>query len=489
MTRNKNYSTKSNLISTTDPKGHIKSANKDFCDISGFDFDDIKNKPHNIVRHKDMPKQAFNQLWKYLNHGNSWMGLIKNNCKGGSEHYWVSAFVTPIKDNNGKTIEYQSVRTKPTNEQIKRAESLYSKLNLNKNIFLFRFEWHFLSIFLWFGIFIFSMFSTIHSISSIDIGLCLLSTIGIGTSIAQRKRFKTLKRAADNIYKNNLMEKIYTGYLDDYSQIEQALNMKNSEVRAVSARSFESVSSINKAAKKDVVELMEINKNLTNQHLNTETMASAIEELTHSLSDVSNEVSKVSELAGNALILSKNGIQKIVETESNIVNLNNELKIAEKIITNLAENSVGMIKILDVIIGISEQINLLALNAAIEAARAGDAGRGFAVVADEVRKLALKTKQSTNEINLMIDSLNISSNKAVEIISSGASLSKLCLISSNDTTKALDGITKAIQDVSSRALEISGFVAEQVLVTNELSLNILRLEIIQIDLCNVQIIW
>ncbi|PSX15917.1 PAS domain-containing methyl-accepting chemotaxis protein [Photobacterium kishitanii] len=472
MTKNKEYSSKSNLISTTDTQSYIISANKDFCDVAKFSLDELKGQPHNLVRHEDMPKQVFKQLWEYLHNGKSWMGLVKNNCKGGDEHYWVSAFVTPIQDQDGKTIEYQSVRMQPNDEQLKRAELLYAKLKKNKKISLFRLQWHVVSVFLWSLMFLLSMVAAIYSMSFIEGMGCLLSAIGIGTAIAQRKRFGALRKASRDIYQNELMEKVYSGHLDDYSQVEQALQMKNSEVRAISARSFESVSAINIEAKKDAAELMAVNQDLSNQHLNTETMAAAIEELTHSLSDVSSGASKVSELSSDALVLSQDGMRKISETEENIISLNNELKDAEKIIIDLARNSEDMTKILDVIIGISEQINLLALNAAIEAARAGEAGRGFAVVADEVRGLALKTKQSTHEINLMINNLTQSSNKAVEIVSSGGSLSELCLASSKDTTHALEGITKAIQDVSSRALEISGFVSEQVLVTNEVSLNI-----------------
>lgn len=128
---NTDYPESANLISTTNPSSHITYANQQFCDIAGYSQDELIGHPHNMVRHREMPKAAFKQMWSYLKEGKSWMGLVKNQCKG-EKHYWVSAFVTPIKGEDGATIEYQSVRTKPTPEQIERATSLYKGLVAGK---------------------------------------------------------------------------------------------------------------------------------------------------------------------------------------------------------------------------------------------------------------------------------------------------------------------------------------------------------------------
>jgi methyl-accepting chemotaxis protein len=252
--------------------------------------------------------------------------------------------------------------------------------------------------------------------------------------------------------------------------------MKNSEVRAISARSFELASEINEAAKNDVKELSKMNENLLAQHLDTESISAAIEELTCSLSDVSNGSSKVSDLSTQAQELSQKGMTKVLDTGKYIESLNDELTKAESIISKLALSSGEMKTILEVITSISEQINLLALNAAIEAARAGESGRGFAVVADEVRRLASKTKQSTDEINVMIMGLNEASNQAVESVSTGVKLSEICRSSSLETKEALCNITHSIQAVSERALEISTLVSEQVLVTGEVSCNVVNIK-------------
>jgi methyl-accepting chemotaxis protein len=97
-------------LSTTDPSSRITYANEAFCDVSGFSTTEMYGQPNNLERHNDMPKAAFANMWDTIQGGNSWMGPVKNKSKDG-RFYWVNAFVTPIKNEQGKIIEYQSVRT------------------------------------------------------------------------------------------------------------------------------------------------------------------------------------------------------------------------------------------------------------------------------------------------------------------------------------------------------------------------------------------
>lgn len=121
------FSEEDSLISTTTAESHITYYNDDFSRVAGYEKGELLDKPHNIIRHEDMPKAAFGQLWEYIQSGKSWMGIVKNKCKG-SGYYWVSAFVTPIIGEDGKVKEYQSVRTQPSDEQISRAAKLYKRL-------------------------------------------------------------------------------------------------------------------------------------------------------------------------------------------------------------------------------------------------------------------------------------------------------------------------------------------------------------------------
>ena len=108
------------IVSRTDLKGRITYANPVFLRTSGYDIDELLGKAHNIVRHPDMPPEAYADLWADLQAGRPWSGLVKNRCKNG-DFYWVRANVTPIRQ-NGQVCGYMSVRTKPSREEIAAAE-------------------------------------------------------------------------------------------------------------------------------------------------------------------------------------------------------------------------------------------------------------------------------------------------------------------------------------------------------------------------------
>ena len=113
------------LLSTTDTTARITYANDAFISISGFTLDELIGEPHNIVRHPDMPPQAFEDMWRSLKSGQTWTALVKNRCKNG-DHYWVLANASPMV-RNGRLTGYISVRTKPTATEIVSAGALYRR--------------------------------------------------------------------------------------------------------------------------------------------------------------------------------------------------------------------------------------------------------------------------------------------------------------------------------------------------------------------------
>jgi len=119
------------LVSKTDLKGALTYVNDAFLDISGFSRDELIGKNHNVVRHPDMPPQAFEDLWHTVKVGRPWQGLVKNRSKDG-DHYWVDAFVVPILKND-KIDGYMSVRSEPSRAKIQAAEALYATLRENKS--------------------------------------------------------------------------------------------------------------------------------------------------------------------------------------------------------------------------------------------------------------------------------------------------------------------------------------------------------------------
>ena len=118
------------LVTKTDLKGIITYTNPAFIEVSGFSRAELVGANHNIVRHPDMPEAAFKDLWETLKLGRPWSKLVKNRCKNG-DYYWVRANVTPIFQ-NGRVVEYMSVRVRPTDEEISDAEALYARLNDGK---------------------------------------------------------------------------------------------------------------------------------------------------------------------------------------------------------------------------------------------------------------------------------------------------------------------------------------------------------------------
>jgi methyl-accepting chemotaxis protein len=118
------------LVTKTNLKGMITFCNSDFVKISGFTEDELVGSSHNVVRHPDMPPEAFKDLWDTVQAGRPWTGLVKNRAKNG-DHYWVKANVTPVTS-NGQVVEYMSVRTKPASHEIREAEDLYQQITRGK---------------------------------------------------------------------------------------------------------------------------------------------------------------------------------------------------------------------------------------------------------------------------------------------------------------------------------------------------------------------
>jgi methyl-accepting chemotaxis protein len=118
------------VVSKTDLRGIITYINEDFLRISGFTQNELIGSSHNIVRHPDMPPEAFEDMWQSLKAGRPWTGLVKNRCKNG-DFYWVLANATPIHENN-QLIGYMSVRSKPSHEQIKAASAAYKLFRQGK---------------------------------------------------------------------------------------------------------------------------------------------------------------------------------------------------------------------------------------------------------------------------------------------------------------------------------------------------------------------
>lgn len=115
------------IVSETDVNGIITFANRRFCEVSGYSVDELVGQPHNVIRHPDMPKAAFAQLWKTILSGTIWHGLVKNLRKDG-RYYWVDTEVSPIYNDNGELKGYMAARKPASRKNIEETALLYKKM-------------------------------------------------------------------------------------------------------------------------------------------------------------------------------------------------------------------------------------------------------------------------------------------------------------------------------------------------------------------------
>jgi len=115
------------IVSETDLNGVITFANRRFCEISGYSADELVGEPHNIIRHPDMPKAAFAQVWKTIQAGTIWHGLVKNLRKDG-KFYWVDTEVSPIYNNNGDVKGYMAARKPASRKNIEETSAIYKTM-------------------------------------------------------------------------------------------------------------------------------------------------------------------------------------------------------------------------------------------------------------------------------------------------------------------------------------------------------------------------
>lgn len=478
MSQEKSFSPSEILLSTTDLNSHIKYANKGFCDIAGYSLDEMKGRPHNMVRHPDMPKAAFKDLWSNIQEGNSWMGPVKNKCKNG-DYYWVNAFVTPIKDNTGNTVEYQSVRTTLDETVKERANSVYSRLCAGSPVKKLTIH---TDITLWIQSILFLLVIT----SALPLVLAnenfwvslpnlIISAVGAGIFTTWRKKYKKVVQSSKSIFDNNLMSYLYSGNNDDIGCVELALKMQKAQLNAVVGRVSDDSDNITVLAQQSSSTGNEVADILNQQAKETDHVATAINQMSATVQDIAKIVTHASESSQQGLDISNEGQTIVFKTVEAINELSEQLADVDSAISRLINGTKSIETVLTQISSIADQTNLLALNAAIEAARAGEQGRGFAVVAEEVRALAMRSQQSTEEISTLLGQLQIESDSATIAMEKGNTLSQTCVELANETGESLEKITNEVSELADISAQIATAVEEQSVVTEQVSENIVSI--------------
>jgi aerotaxis receptor len=403
------------IVSKTDTKGRITYVNASFIEVSGFGRAELLGKAHNLVRHPDMPPEAFADLWVTLQAGKPWTGMVKNRRKNG-DFYWVLANVVPVKA-GGRTVGYMSVRTKPTREQVAAADALYGKMRRGEASGIrirqgqaVRTGWR----------------SSLAALRALPLGrrlglamggqaalLALLAcqvdgavprALAVAAMLASLAAWAELRRmvvrplaqateAVHALAGGDLSHACPPGGADEAGQLLAALRQLNINLAATVGDVRSNVRSMESATREIALGNVDLARR-------TESQAASLEQTAASLAQIAAAAGQNADSALRA--------DRMVGTASSVAGRGGEaVGRVGATMNGISASAARIVDIIGLIDGIAFQTNILALNASVEAARAGEQGRGFAVVAGEVRHLAQRSANAAREIKaLIVESVN-----------------------------------------------------------------------------------
>lgn len=450
------------IISRTDEKGRILFVSEDFARISGYTVEEMLGKPHNLIRHPDMPQQAFQDMWNTIQSGLPWSGVVKNRTKLG-DYYWVDATITPIIKNN-KIEGFVSVRRKCSLEDKEKFSRIYAKLSGKK--FSKNSQKVELPIFSKIDLLKLLVGSVLAFLLSLAAGLTqnnpwvnsgivfgLIATIGgylVFTKNAEKKKLAlySIRVVGGELLNELLRHENWNDPMDRslYLSVKSlGINLWGiiQEIQKI-IKSFEVVS-------EDIRIITSVYADLSrDMAAGSEEAAASMEEInsaTKSISDTTKDNKEIMDLFLESikhLIENIAGTKKVrgdINTyyETVRVNMLGSEKVIQDTFSTMDQIQGVFGKILEIVTmihEISDKTNLLSLNAAIEAARAGDAGRGFAVVAKEI---------STLNENIQGYAKNIESHiqKSIQIVTKGREVSQEATRSIQVVTNSLNKLAEA----------------------------------------------
>jgi aerotaxis receptor len=453
------YSASDMLVSATDLKGKIQYCNPAFISVSGFSQEELLGAPHNIIRHPDMPAEAFADMWTTIRAGRPWTALVKNRRKNG-DHYWVRANVTPVIENE-TTVGYLSVRTKPSRDEVDRTQAIYAQMR----------DGALRSHKLRHGVLVRTgMIGKLQALghlpvaARIAIGYAVapLALLLIGTAqfggvppisfwiaaataallaafawLALHKQLgaplEQLSRFATRMAAGDLTADLRVLSNDDLGDVLSALNQLKANLVAIVVDVRGQIGGVVDAAR----DISSGNADLARR---TEMQAASLEETAATMEQFTTTVQANADAAARAL-----GLAQEAQAAAALGGM--VASQVEQTMEGITSASERIADITGVIDGIAFQTNIIALNAAVEAARAGEAGRSFAVVAAEVRLLAQRCAASAKEIKSVVDATIAEVSQGTELI--------------GRTTSQMKVIDEAVSRVSTIIADVSNASGEQ----------------------------
>jgi methyl-accepting chemotaxis protein len=249
---------------------------------------------------------------------------------------------------------------------------------------------------------------------------------------------------------------------DTLGNVGEALNSMLDNFTQVLERASKAANDVSTSANEILVASEQMASGASQQDQEITNTSSAVEELTVSMKQVSNNAEASAEAARRALEAAEQGNRSVRDTLEGMQRIRASVQATAKKIKSLGDRSLEISEIINVINDITEQTNLLALNAAIEAARAGEAGRGFAVVADEVRKLAEHSRSATKDIAGLIKAIQAETSEAVVVMEEGTKEVEVGARLADQAGKALEAISTVVRQSAELVQEISLASKQQV---------------------------
>jgi methyl-accepting chemotaxis protein len=296
-------------------------------------------------------------------------------------------------------------------------------------------------------------------LAGLVIGALLAWFIGnlIGTPICRIAR--TMTDIAEG--EGDLTKRISNDSRDELGNLTLAFNTFISKIQDIVKRTANATGQVLDSVAQTTEKTNIITNKIISQESETSQVATAMQQMTATVSEVARNAGQAEEAAMAANAAATSGHETVARTAASIQELAQEVKAASDVMSKVEKDTDDIGTVLDVIKGIAEQTNLLALNAAIEAARAGEQGRGFAVVADEVRNLATRTQESTVEIEQMIGRLQEGAHEAVSVMNAGREKAEFNVEQSRKARESLEAITEAIGTITDMNSQIATAAVQQ----------------------------